>query len=215
MEKKVNLTIFFNYRHYSPRFKLLLEDVFYKKMHDEKLSSSDAMQQVMRFCNDVDEIEYMELELQVLSRYLVDERKIIINSLAMEKLQEDHKDLDEEALLKSILQKQVQNVIYKDETSKISDVTFDDILNRNGYVAPIRLSQISENEKKNDKESMIDDIVSPKYNRKNEEITITENDRRFVDNSKTLQIGNLQNDLKQKLESLKNQPIDDIPLIRK
>ena len=30
MEKKVNLTIFFNYRNYSPRFKMLLEDVFYK-----------------------------------------------------------------------------------------------------------------------------------------------------------------------------------------
>ena len=168
MEKKVNLTIFFNYRNYSPRFKMLLEDVFYKKMHDEKISSSDSMQQVMEFCNVVDTIEYGMLdESKVLSRYSKNERKIIINESAIKKLLDEHKDLDEEALLKNIFGRQVQNILTVSD-EEIFDVTFEDILNKNGYVTPRRLTDLANDGESIGEESVINEIVGQKYKKSND-----------------------------------------------
>ncbi|MBR1883770.1 MAG: hypothetical protein IJ809_02315 [Clostridia bacterium] len=161
MEKKVNLTIFFNYRHYSPKFKLLLEDVFYKKMHDEKISGNDAMKEVMEFCNDIDEIEYKELDSEVLSRFDKEARTIYINTSAVSSLIELHKDLDEDALLKNILQRQVQNILSGEAVDNF-EVTFEDILNKNGYVSPRKLSEMVAENPKLDDESKLGSIVSQK-----------------------------------------------------
>ena len=184
MEKKVNLTIFFNYRNYSPRFKLLLEDVFYKKMHDEKISSSDSMQQVMQFCNDVDAIEYDKIEEEkVLSRYNKNEKRIIINESAINNLLEEHKDLDEEALLKNIFGKQVQNILSVSEEDTF-DVTFEDILNKNGYVTPRRLSDLAANGENVTTDSILNEIVGEKYLKTNANNVGSSNDSSLFTESK-------------------------------
>ncbi len=207
MEKKVNLNIFFNYRHYSPRLKMLLEDVFYKKMHDEKLSSSDAMQQVMQFCNDVDDIEYGEFDFNILSKYSKADKKIMINSKTVASLIDEHKDLDEEALLKNILEKQARNVL-EDKTNDVCDITFDDVLNKSGYVSPRKLSDISDDINKNTlgDESAVEDMLIPKIAKKSElnnisnfNIQLTDEDKRFVSTDETLQIRDVQEKINEKM----------------
>lgn len=206
MEKKVNLSIFFNYRNYSPRFKMLLEDTFYKKMHDEKLSSSDAMQQVMKFCNDVNEIEYNDFDFAILSRYSKADKKIMINSSRVSSLIAEHKDLDEEALLKSILEKQA-NAILADSIDEFSDVTFDDVLNKSGYSAPRKLSDIPQDLEENGiasfEDSAINDMLTPKIATKSEIspslVQVTDEDKRFVSSDETVQISRVQDEIKDKL----------------
>ena len=67
-------------------------------MHDEKLSGNDAMKDVMKFCNDIDEIDYKDLDSKVLSKLDKEARTIYINSVGVSSLIEMHKDLDEDAL---------------------------------------------------------------------------------------------------------------------
>lgn len=190
MEKKVNLTIFFNYRNYSPRFKMLLEDVFYKKMHDEKISSSDSMQQVMEFCNVVDTIEYGMLdESKVLSRYNKKERRIIINESAIKNLLDEHKDLDEEALLKNIFGRQVQNILTVSD-EEIFDVTFEDILNKNGYVTPRRLADLANDGENISADSVINEIVGQKYKNSNNDLSSYEEEGKDFNSNNILNNSN-------------------------
>ncbi|MEG2646070.1 MAG: hypothetical protein RSA08_03455 [Clostridia bacterium] len=92
--EKLNLNPFFNYKNYETKYKIILQEIFSRRKYLFDYSNDEILLEVMNFCNNVDSIDYIEIEDDILGFYLPsdkkDEGKIILNKTKVESLQKEN-----------------------------------------------------------------------------------------------------------------------------
>lgn len=93
MFEKLNLNPFFNYKNYEVKYKVILQEIFSRRKHLFGYTNDEILLEVMNFCNNVDSLEYLDIDADILGFYMPSEEKvagkIVVNKRKIEKLQID------------------------------------------------------------------------------------------------------------------------------
>lgn len=94
MFEKLNLNPFFNYKNYEVKYKTILQEIFSRRKHLYNYTNDEILLEVMNFCNNVDILEYVDVDADMFSFYMPgdgsDPGRIVLNKQKIEKLQEQY-----------------------------------------------------------------------------------------------------------------------------
>lgn len=94
MFEKLNLNPFFNYKNYEVKYKTILQEIFSRRKHLYKYTNDEILLEVMNFCNNVDILEYVDVDADMFSFYMPgegnDPGRIVLNKQKIERLQEQY-----------------------------------------------------------------------------------------------------------------------------